>query len=28
LPFYNRLTQDEVALICGVLRGVLDACLR
>lgn len=27
LPFYNHLTQDEVALICGVLRGVLDACL-
>ena len=28
LPFYNRLTQDEVAIICGVLRGVLDARLR
>jgi perosamine synthetase len=27
LPFYNHLTQDEVAIICGVLRGVLDACL-
>ena len=27
LPFYNRLTQDEIAVICGVLRGVLDACL-
>jgi len=27
LPFYNRLTQDEVALVCGVLRGVLDARL-
>lgn len=27
LPFYNRLTQDEIAIICGVLRGVLDACL-
>ncbi|MCX5644672.1 MAG: DegT/DnrJ/EryC1/StrS family aminotransferase [Phycisphaerae bacterium] len=26
LPFYNRLTQDEIAVICGVLRGVLDAC--
>jgi perosamine synthetase len=25
LPFYNHLTQDEVAVICGVLRGVLDA---
>jgi perosamine synthetase len=28
LPFYNHLTQDEVAIICGVLRGILDACLR
>lgn len=28
LPFFNHLTQDEIALICGVLRGVLDACLR
>jgi perosamine synthetase len=28
LPFYNRLTQDEVAIICGVLRAVLDAFLR
>ena len=27
LPFYNHLTQDEVAIVCGVLRGVLDACL-
>jgi perosamine synthetase len=27
VPFYNHLTQDEVAIICGVLRGVLDACL-
>ena len=27
LPFYNRLTQDDIAVICGVLRGVLDACL-
>jgi perosamine synthetase len=27
LPFYNRLTQDEVAIVCGVLRGVLDARL-
>jgi perosamine synthetase len=28
LPFYNRLTQDEVAIVCGVLRAVLDAFLR
>jgi perosamine synthetase len=28
LPFYNRLTQDEVAIICGVLRAMLDTCLR
>jgi perosamine synthetase len=27
LPFYNRLTQDEVAIVCGTLRGVLDARL-
>lgn len=27
LPFYNHLTQDEVAIVSGVLRGVLDACL-
>jgi perosamine synthetase len=27
LPFYNHLTQDEVAVICGVLRGILDARL-
>jgi len=27
LPFHNRLTQDEVALVCGVLRAVLDAFL-
>ncbi len=27
LPFYNRLTQDEVAIVCGVLRAVLDARL-
>ncbi len=26
LPFYNRLTQGDVALVCGVLRAVLDAC--
>jgi len=28
LPFYNCLTQDEIAVVCGVLRGVLDAYLR
>ena len=28
LPFYNHLTQDEVAIVCGVLRAVLDAFLR
>ena len=28
LPFHNNLTQDEVAVVCGVLRGVLDAHLR
>ena len=28
LPFYNHLTQDEVAIVCGVLRTVLDAFLR
>ncbi len=27
LPFHNRLTQDEVAIVCGVLRAILDACL-
>ena len=25
LPFHNHLTQDEVAIVCGTLRGVLDA---
>ena len=28
LPFYSHLTQDEVAIVCGVLRAVLDAFLR
>ncbi len=28
LPFHNHLTQDEVAIVCGTLRGVLDARLR
>ena len=27
LPFHNNLTQDEVAIVCGVLRGILDARL-
>jgi len=27
LPFHNHLTQDEVALVCGTLRAILDAGL-
>jgi perosamine synthetase len=27
LPFHNRLTQDEVAIVCGTLRAILDVCL-
>jgi len=27
LPFHNHLTQDEAALVCGTLRGILDAGL-
>lgn len=27
LPFHNRLTQDEAAIVCGTLRAILDACL-
>jgi perosamine synthetase len=27
LPFHNRLTQDEAAIVCGALRAILDACL-
>jgi perosamine synthetase len=27
LPFHTRLTQDEVAIVCGVLKGILDAGL-
>lgn len=27
LPFHTRLTQDEVAIVCGVLKGFLDAGL-
>jgi perosamine synthetase len=25
LPFHNRLSQDEVAIVCGTLRAILDA---
>jgi perosamine synthetase len=28
LPFHNRLTQDEVAIVCGTLRAILDARLK
>ncbi len=28
LPFHNRLTQDEVALVCGTLRAILAVSLR
>jgi perosamine synthetase len=28
LPFHNHLSEQEVALVCGVLRAELDACLR
>ncbi len=28
LPFHNHLAQSDVALVCGVLRGVLDGVLR
>jgi perosamine synthetase len=27
LPFHNRLTEEEVAIVCGVLRAALDAHL-
>lgn len=27
LPFHNRLTLDEAAIVCGTLRAILDACL-
>ncbi len=27
LPFHNRLTQDEAAIVCGTLRAILDASL-
>ena len=28
LPFHNHLTEQDVALVCGTLRAVLDTCLR
>jgi perosamine synthetase len=28
LPFHNRLTQEEAAIVCGTLRAILDAHLR
>ncbi len=28
LPFHNHLTEQDVALVCGTLRAVLDICLR
>jgi len=28
LPFHNHLTEQDVALVCGTLRAVLDVCLR
>jgi perosamine synthetase len=28
LPFHNHLTEQDVALVCGVLRAILDNCLR
>jgi len=27
LPFHNRLTQDEAAIVCGTLKAILDVCL-
>ncbi len=27
LPFHNRLTQDEAAVVCGALKAILDTCL-
>ena len=27
LPFHNRLTQDEAAIVCGTLKAILDTCL-
>jgi perosamine synthetase len=27
LPFHTQLTQEDVALVCGALRGILDAGL-
>jgi perosamine synthetase len=28
LPFHNHLTEQDVAVVCGVLRAVLGICLR
>lgn len=28
LPFHNHLTEQDVAVVCGTLRAVLDTCLR
>lgn len=28
LPFHNHLTEQDVALVCGALRAILDTCLR
>jgi perosamine synthetase len=28
MPFHNHLTEQDVALVCGALRAVLDTCLR
>jgi len=28
LPFHNHLSEQDVALVCGTLRAILDTCLR
>jgi perosamine synthetase len=28
LPFHNHLTEQDIALVCGALRAILDTCLR
>jgi len=28
LPFHNHLTEQDVAIVCGALRAILDTCLR
>jgi len=28
LPFHNHLTEQDVAIVCGTLRALLDTCLR